>query len=187
MDYHVTSILDVAKLFITQSLPRNGVAVDFTMGNGHDTFFLSQWLTEGHVYAFDIQQEAVDSTRKNLQEWGARENYTLIHACHSRVREFVDGPIDGGMFNLGYLPHSDKAVTTRHETSLAAIAAAVELLKPGGILVVAVYPGHGEGALEGELVQEFAKNLDGKRYDSFFYRLLNQPTAPFLVAIQRKK
>ena len=97
------------------------------------------------------------------------------------------GPIDGGMFNLGYLPHSDKAVTTRHETSLAAIRTAAEMLKPGGVLVVAVYPGHGEGALEGELVQRFAAGLDCKRFDSFFYRLLNQPSAPFLVVIQRKK
>ena len=187
MDYSMTSILDVAKQFITQLVPRAGVAVDFTMGNGHDTFFLSQWLEEGHVYAFDIQEEAVKSTRKHLKEWGARENYTLIHACHSRMKEFVTGPIDGGMFNLGYLPHSDKAVTTRHKTSLAAIQTATEMLKPGGVLVVAVYPGHGEGALEGELVQRLAAGLDSRRFDSFFYRLLNQPSAPFLVAIQRKK
>ena len=179
MDYSMTSILDVAKQFITQLVPRDGVAVDFTMGNGHDTFFLSQWLEEGHVYAFDIQEEAVKSTRKHLKEWGARENYTLIHACHSRVKEFVTGPIDGGMFNLGYLPHSDKAVTTRHETSLSAIQTATEMLKPGGVLVVAVYPGHGEGALEGELVQRLAAGLDSRRFDSLFSRLLNQPSAPF--------
>lgn len=187
MEYQVTSILDVAKLFITQHVPRDGIVVDFTMGNGHDTYFLSQWVEEGHVYGFDIQKEAVESTQRNLREWGAKENYTLIHACHSRVKEFVTQPIDGGMFNLGYLPYSDKVITTQHETSLAAIQSALELLKAGGILVIAVYPGHAEGTLEGELVREFAQSLDNKRYDSFYYRLLNQKKAPFLVAIQRKK
>ena len=32
------------------------IAIDFTMGNGHDTLFLSKVAKQ--VYSFDIQQEA---------------------------------------------------------------------------------------------------------------------------------
>lgn len=91
MDYSMTSILDVAKQFITQLVPRDGVAVDFTMGNGHDTFFLSQWLEEGHVYAFDIQEEAVKSTPKTSKRVGCPGE---LHP-HPRLPQPGEGICDG--------------------------------------------------------------------------------------------
>ena len=39
--------------------------IDATMGNGHDTLFLSKLVgSEGKVWAFDIQAAAIESTRK---------------------------------------------------------------------------------------------------------------------------
>jgi tRNA A58 N-methylase Trm61 len=56
------------------------------MGNGHDTEFLSKTIGEnGHVYAFDIQSQAVASTAKNLAEAGCPQNYTLIRDSHHNV------------------------------------------------------------------------------------------------------
>ena len=52
------------KHFILSHLGVGDVAVDFTMGNGNDTLFLSRTVGEsGRVYAFDIQEEALASTR----------------------------------------------------------------------------------------------------------------------------
>ncbi|MBQ8529528.1 MAG: SAM-dependent methyltransferase, partial [Clostridia bacterium] len=49
------------------------------MGNGNDTLFLSKTVGEGgRVYAFDIQSEALASTREHLVREGAPNNYTLI-------------------------------------------------------------------------------------------------------------
>ena len=49
-------LLDLHKQFILTHLKEGDVCVDFTMGNGHDTEFLSKTVGEkGHVYAFDIQ------------------------------------------------------------------------------------------------------------------------------------
>ena len=64
------------KHFILEHLSEGDVAVDFTMGNGGDTLFLSKTVGEGgRVYAFDIQEEALVSTRAHLEENGAPENY----------------------------------------------------------------------------------------------------------------
>ena len=46
-------LLELHKYFILKHLREGDVAVDFTMGNGHDTEFLSKTVGEnGHVYAF---------------------------------------------------------------------------------------------------------------------------------------
>ena len=47
-------LLALQKYFILQHLGEGDVAVDFTMGNGHDTEFLSKTVGEnGHVFAFE--------------------------------------------------------------------------------------------------------------------------------------
>ena len=44
-------LLETHKHFILQHLKRGCTAVDFTMGNGHDTLFLSRAVgSEGKVY-----------------------------------------------------------------------------------------------------------------------------------------
>ena len=99
------------KHFVLEHLGEGDVAVDFTMGNGNDTLFLSKTVGEsGRVYAFDIQEAALLSTREHLISEGAPENYTLICASHHRVKEFVHEPVKVGMFNLGYLPGGDKRI-----------------------------------------------------------------------------
>ena len=86
-------LLDLHKQFILTHLKKGDVCVDFTMGNGHDTEFLSKTVGEGgHVYAFDIQQAAVDSTAKHLREVGCPENYTLICDSHHNVKNYVNCP-----------------------------------------------------------------------------------------------
>ena len=115
------------KHFILEHLSEGDVAVDFTMGNGNDTLFLSRTVGEsGRVYAFDIQEQALESTGSFLAENGAPQNYTLICASHHRVKEFVKEPIKAGMFNLGYLPRGgNKTVTTMRETTMPAVEAAL--------------------------------------------------------------
>ena len=114
-------LLDLQKHFILTHLKEGDVAVDFTMGNGHDTEFLSKTVGEnGHVYAFDVQEMALASTKKHLSEVGCPENYTLILDSHHNVKKYVPTKIKAGMFNLGYLPGSDKSVTTMRETTLPA-------------------------------------------------------------------
>ena len=175
------------KHFILEHLKEGDVAVDFTMGNGNDTLFLSKSVGEsGKVYAFDIQEEALISTRAFLESSGAPKNYTLICDSHHKVMDYVKEPIKAGMFNLGYLPRSGKkAVTTLRETTMPAVQAAIDLLVPDGVLIVAIYPGHEEGALEGEMLREYFSTLSRFKICASEFKILNSPTSPYFFLIEK--
>ena len=183
----MVDLVGLHKYFIMEHLSEGDVAVDFTMGNGNDTLFLSKAVGDnGKVYAFDIQEDALISTRAHLEANGAPENYTLICASHHRVKEFVTEPIKAGMFNLGYLPRSGrKAVTTMRKTTMPAVEAAIELLAPDGVLIVAIYPGHEEGALEGEMLREYFSTLSKYRICPSEFKILNSPTSPYFFLIEK--
>ena len=180
-------LLDLQKHFILTHLGEGDVAVDFTMGNGHDTEFLSKTVGErGHVYAFDVQEMALISTKKHLEEVGCPENYTLIHDSHHNVKKYVETKIKAGMFNLGYLPGSDKTVTTMRETTLPAIEAAIDLMDRDAIILVAVYPGHAEGEAEGKMICEYLSSLSRYKVCATRINILNSPTSPFFIIIENK-
>ena len=184
---NMIDLLALQKSFILNHLGEGDTAVDFTMGNGHDTEFLSKTVGEaGRVFAFDVQEQALASTAKNLEAAECPKNYTLILDSHHNVKKYVEGPIKAGMFNLGYLPGSDKTVTTMRETTMPAIEAAVDLLDHGGVLLVAVYPGHAEGEAEGKMVQDYFATLDKRVICCTLIRILNSPTSPFFIVVEKK-
>ena len=180
-------LLDFQKKFILTHLHEGDTAVDFTMGNGHDTEFLSKTVGEnGRLYAFDVQQQALESTARRLEASGCPKNYTLIHDSHHNVKNYVDGPIKAGMFNLGYLPGSDKSITTMRATTLPAIEAAIELMDRDAIILVAVYPGHAEGDAEGKMICEYLSGLSRYKVCATKIKILNSPTSPFFIIIENK-
>lgn len=185
---NMVDLLELQKRFILAHLRPGDVAVDCTMGNGNDTAFLSQTVGErGRVYAFDIQEAALESTRAHLAELGCPENYTLIHASHHRILEFVKENPKAVMFNLGYLPGSGKKqVTTMRETTMEAVRGAVELLDHDGILLVAIYPGHEEGRLEGEMLGEYFAGLDRHKICCSCFKIVNSPTSPYFYVVEKK-
>ena len=113
--------------FIDSLLQEGDIAVDATAGNGHDTLYLAQKVGErGHVYAFDVQQAALDSTKERLAENGIPdERVTLILSGHERMADYVKEPVRCVLFNLGWLPSGDHSVTTRVPTTLAAVSSCV--------------------------------------------------------------
>ena len=183
----MVDLTELHKHFISQHLSEGEVAVDFTMGNGNDTLYLSRAVGEnGRVYAFDIQEEALISTRSYLEANSAPQNYTLICASHSRVREFVKEPIKAGIFNLGYLPRSGKkAVTTMRKTTMEAVTAAIDMLLPDGVLIIAVYPGHEEGALEGKMLREYFESTSRFYICPSEFHILNSPTSPYFFLVEK--
>ena len=180
-------LLALQKYFILEHLREGDIAVDFTMGNGHDTEFLSKTVGEsGHVYAFDIQEQALASTADNLKNAGCPNNYSLILDSHHNVKNYVDVPIKAGMFNLGYLPGGNKKITTMRETTMPAIESAISLLDRDGILLIAVYPGHAEGDAEGKMIAEYLSTLIRFKYCATRINILNSPTSPYFYIIEAK-
>ncbi len=168
-----------AQLMLKDRLQPGDIAVDATMGNGHDTLFLTQCVTPGgHVYAFDVQAAALEETRKRVPA----ELATLFHAGHETLRAHLPAELHGRvsavMFNLGYLPGADKALITRTETTMIAVAEALEVLKPGGLLTIAVYPGHEGGAEEGRSITAWAAGLEPRRYEVQHLRPVNRTASP---------
>lgn len=180
-------LLDLHKMFILRHLKEGDTAVDFTMGNGHDTEFLSKTVGEsGRVFAFDIQDQALQKTAENLKNACCPENYTLIKSSHHLVRDYVEGPIKAGMFNLGYLPGGDKRITTMRETTMPAIEAALSLLGSDAILMIAVYPGHAEGDAEGKMIEEYFSTLSRFKYCITKIQIINSPTSPYFFMVETK-
>lgn len=178
-------LLDMAKFFLKDALRPDAVLCDFTMGNGHDTEYLCKSAPEGKVYAFDIQENALKNTAARLSAAGLH-NAVLIHDSHANCEKYIREPLDGGMFNLGYLPgNGNKTVHTMRESTLPAVKAAIGLLKKGGILVISVYPGHEEGRLEGEMLTDHLAAYDKKFYCVTLLRLINSPDAPFIIAVEK--
>ena len=184
----MVDLLSLQKHFILAHLGEGDTAVDFTMGNGYDTVFLSQTVGEsGEVIAFDIQPDALVSTEKNLRKNGCPDNWRLICASHHRAPEFIHKPIKAGMFNLGYLPGAGrKQVTTMRSTTLPAVESALGMLGEDAVLLVAVYPGHPEGAAEGEELCKYFASLSRFKYSIAQFRMLNSPESPFFIVIETK-
>lgn len=164
-------------------------AIDATMGNGHDT----QWLCElvgqqGRVYAFDIQPEAVERTRRRLEENGLDARAELLCDGHQHMARHVTEPVDAIVFNLGWLPGTEHGVTTQTESTLAAVEAALRLLKEDGLMTICIYPGHEEGRRELQALTAWAAGLDEKRYDALLKGYLNQTgDPPQMLAIRKKR
>lgn len=163
------------------------IAVDATMGNGKDTQFLCELVGEtGHVYAFDVQSEAVSRTRERLAQAGLFGRATLLLAGHETIREHVKRAPRAVAFNLGWLPGAAHGVTTRVETTLEAVAGACELILPGGVVTVCIYPGHEEGQRELNALLEWAGALSVREYNVLGNRFLNAaPNTPQMLLIQK--
>ncbi|MBO7376288.1 MAG: class I SAM-dependent methyltransferase [Clostridia bacterium] len=180
-------LLNLHKQFILTHLREGDVCADFTMGNGHDTEFLSKTVgPSGKVYAFDVQPQAVASTEKNLKAAGCPENYILINDSHHRAGEYIKEKIRAGMFNLGWLPGGDKSITTMRETTLPAVDTAIGLLGADSVLTVAVYPGHPEGDAEGTELRRYLSGLSRFKVCVTEIRIANSPSSPYFFLIETK-
>lgn len=171
----------------TRAVEKGARVIDATLGGGGDTLALCEMVGEtGKVYGFDIQSDAVERTRAKLAAAGMLQRAELICASHADMERYVKGEVDAAVFNLGWLPGSDREVTTRTDSTLEAVNAALRLIKPGGLITVCVYPGHAEGARELEALLEWAEGLDGHEYQAMLRRYLNQPrNAPAMLAVTK--
>ena len=187
MSYELKSARWLAADILRQVLSEGDEAVDATMGNGHDTEALCRLVgPEGHVYAFDIQAQAVEKTGQRLREAGLADRASLFHSGHEHMKENVPHPVRAVMFNLGWLPGGDHQITTRLQTTLAAVEQGLELLLPGGVLLICVYPGHAEGAREREALLSFLSSLPPQRFNVLRQAFLNAgPGAPECLVVQK--
>ena len=175
---HIT-ITQMAHHLIDINVTDTSICADLTAGNGHDTLYLAKKAR--HVYAFDIQQQALENTKERVKDY---DNVTCILDSHTKVKEYIHEPVDFAIFNFGYLPKGDKSITTMKETSLEAVQNVLDILHPQGLLCLCFYPGHEEGAKEKDYVLEYL--LQQEQLLLSHYHTL-QPYAPELYLISKRK
>ena len=168
--------------FLAQVITKDDVVVDATMGNGYDTLFLAKLAKQ--VYAFDIQEQALEKTSQRLQEAGL-SNAELILQGHETVDQFVT-EVKAAIFNLGYLPSADKSIITQPQTTIEALEKLCQVLVKGGRIAIMIYYGHEGGDIERDAVLDFVSQLPQQEYTATIYRTLNQiNNPPFLVMIEK--
>ncbi len=187
MPYELKSARFLARDVLLQALRPGDTAVDATMGNGHDTLFLAETVgQEGHVFAFDIQQSALEFTRRLLEENGVSDRVTLLCRSHSEMAEAVHGPVSAVVFNLGWLPGGDHRITTRCDSTEKAVPEALKLLRPGGVVTICAYPGHAEGSRERDILVRLLSGLSNRQFNVLRQVFLNAGEgAPECFVIQK--
>ncbi|PLT32216.1 class I SAM-dependent methyltransferase [Bacillus sp. V5-8f] len=186
-------ILPYARILLEKAVGPGDIAVDATAGNGFDTLFLAKLCgSQGHVYAFDIQAEAIAATSRRLESENFQAHCTLFATGHENVKSSLPktsyGKITGAVFNLGYLPGGDKNIVTKAETTISSITQLLEIMAPGGIIVLVIYHGHPEGAIEKDRLLQFVSNLPQETAHVLQYSFINQVNQPpFIVALEKRQ
>jgi tRNA A58 N-methylase Trm61 len=177
----------LSHLFIRRFVRRGDHVIDATCGNGHDTLLLADLVgSSGKVWAFDIQQNAIETTSGRLAEAENSDSVVLVHAGHESLAEHCSGPVKAVVFNLGYLPGGDRTVVTLPESTLAGLEQSIEILEPGGMVIITLYPGHEGGQQESTILETRLAQLPPAGFHVWRMGQMNVPdTAPYVILVQK--
>ncbi|MGX7031406.1 class I SAM-dependent methyltransferase [Vagococcus zengguangii] len=185
------SALHYSHELLAQVVQPGNWVVDATVGNGHDTLFLAELVGKsGQVIGFDVQDVAIERAHERLMEAGLDNRCQLFTQGHETLDEIIasDQEITAAVFNLGYLPNSDKAIITQAETTIIAIQAIMSRLSKGGRIVLVVYYGHEGGLAEKNQVQQFVEAIPQTDYNVLQYGFINQKNnPPYVLCIEKKR
>lgn len=187
-DIKYGKIVDLVHLLVKDAYKdkMDAVFVDATAGNGNDTLFLCQLAkNSGKVYAFDVQQLAIEHTKQLLNE-NMCHNCEIIMDSHANIEKYVrEDKIDCVLFNLGYLPNSDKTVKTQYESTIQAIKIILNKLSDIGRIFISAYIGHDNGE-EANHVLKYLETLNKKYYNVIQIKLINKSNSPPQIYIVEK-
>ncbi|WP_085558481.1 class I SAM-dependent methyltransferase [Carnobacterium iners] len=186
----IENALRYSHTLLKNTIINGDTVIDATVGNGGDTILLAKLVGEtGHVFGFDIQTQAIKTTKEKLMLTSLLEQVSLYNEGHENLNHFIpeNTEIAAAVFNLGYLPKGDKKIITKGETTIQAVELILPRLRKGGLLLLTVYSGHPGGELEKSAIVDFTKDLTQDSYTVLYYGFINQKNAPpFLIAIEKK-
>ncbi len=180
------SALDIIHRVLNEHIKPGDICIDATAGRGKDTLFLAGLVGEsGRVTAFDIQEEAVESTRALLRENGMENRVRVVLESHANMADYAEpGTVSAITFNFGWLPGGDHNVFTRPGSSIAAIKAGLPLLRDEGIMTLIIYYGRETGFAERDALLDFLPTIDSDIYtvvEMPFVNRVNCPPIPIVI------
>ena len=176
-DYQLLDLITINHLLLAE-LKDIEIAVDMTVGNGYDTVFLAQHFPK--VYGFDIQEAAIAKARR-IPELAKVQ---LINDDHINVIKYVKA-VDLFVFNLGWLPNSDKVIATQADHTVKTLEICRSLLRKGGLISLLTYQGNPHQKKEKAAVVSWI-NAHPEFYTQVI-KLHRHPKAPQLFMLALKK
>jgi SAM-dependent methyltransferase len=187
----VIRVTEQAHQSLRQHLGPGDLVVDATCGNGHDTELLADLVgAGGKVFACDIQQTALDITQARLNQAGLLSRVTVHCGSHANWNPLLPpewkGQVQAFVYNLGYLPNGDKSITTLARSTLQSLQSAAPWLAPTGAILIVAYPGHEQGSIEADEVENWWNSLQPEHWKKQRVQVQNtQRPAPILYTVQR--
>ncbi len=177
--------VELSHFYLKQFVKEGSFVVDATCGNGGDTLFLAELVGEnGLVFGFDIQEDAINHTKKRLEDAGVSDRVHLFLDGHENMESYLTDKIaDAFVFNLGYLPKGDHSLHTKSDTTVLAIQTAIKHLKKEGIIAVSIYHGGDSGYEERDGVLSYLETLDKHNYNVIIHNYTNKPNDPPILAL----
>ena len=138
------------------------IAVDATAGRGRDTAFLAKNCgATGSVFTFDIQPQAVASTRELLEKEKLIDCVTVALASHADFPTVLPSELHGRisvvMMSLGYLPGAETNRVTDATETIRFLDGILPWLAPKAAISVIAYRGQPGGREEHDAVAEWMK------------------------------
>lgn len=179
----------MAHQLIRPLIPQAQVIVDMTCGNGHDTVFLAETMSDDAVlYAFDIQEAAIRATKERVHKAGLQERHIIYEqGSHDELLANVQASPDIIVFNLGYLPSGDHSIYTKREITVKAVKICLNKIAENGIIMIAAYPGTPAGADEAAAVHSLLQGVPQKEFDISMWQPVNQIHCPPLLYMIQKR
>lgn len=189
MENDFLNAVEFSHYLLKKTVKKGDFVLDATAGNGHDSRFLAELVgTKGKLYAFDIQQDAINNTLELLKKDSLNKQAELINSDHAELDNYVNEDLAAVIFNLGYLPGGNKKIITKSESTIKALNKALKLLKVKGIIILVIYTGHEGGKEERDALLKYSSDLNYKKYNVLNYKFLNQPgPPPEIIAIKKRK
>lgn len=195
------SIVELAKTCLLQQSWPSGLCVDMTAGNGFDALFLAQSILHqcfDKLLIIDIQKRAMESCRARFDRHFGPHAWPLVNkyvGCHSQIAQLLDNltkeplapSVSLAMYNLGYLPGSDKGIITQPLSTLVSLKALKDRIMPGGGISLMLYVGHDGGAEEANVVEQELLTWDSSHWALWQLKRLDAPNAPLWIWAQRRK
>ncbi len=86
------------------AIKSDGIYVDATIGGGGHSYHILSRLDKGHLYGFDQDELALETSRTRLQTLSLN-NFTLVHSNFKFIKEGLENygvtKVDGILFDLG--------------------------------------------------------------------------------------
>lgn len=171
-------ITEIGHIILDKYITKDDTLIDMTLGNGNDSLYFIEKVK--HIYGFDIQELAINNSKKLLKEY---TNITYILDNHGNIDKY-NIKYDYAIYNLGYLPNSDKIIKTNYLDTIKSLDILIKNNIKG--ILLTIYVGHEEGLIESNKIINYLKNITN--YDLLKISLENnfKNKPPYILFLKNK-